>query len=117
MTYISHIILCISIVHFFSFLAIILLQLLKHVKLVVFENYNECKRKHLFLFKKVVTDLRKKYRTALVKRIIYHCGKKTLSLRTLKRILPMRKLKRTLITVKTKDSAINEDHQELQDPQ
>ena len=60
MTYISHIILCISIVHFFSFLAIILLQLLKHVKLVVFENYNECKRKHLFLFKKVVTRFEKK---------------------------------------------------------
>ena len=60
MTYISHIILCVSIVHFFSFFAIILLQLLKHVKLIVFENYNECKRKHLFLFKKVVTGFEKK---------------------------------------------------------
>ena len=46
--------------HFFSFFAIILLELLKHVKLVVFENFNECKAKHLFLFKKVVTRFDKK---------------------------------------------------------
>ena len=44
-------------------------------------------------------------------------SKKTLSLRTLKRILSLRNLKRTLITVKPKDNAINEDPQELQDPQ
>ena len=44
-------------------------------------------------------------------------SKKTLSLRTLKRILPMRNLKRTLITVKPKDNTINRDPQELQDPQ
>ena len=44
-------------------------------------------------------------------------SKKTLSLRTLKRILSMRNLKRTLITVKPKDNAINEDHQELQGSQ
>ena len=40
--------------------------------------------------------------------------KKTLSLRTLSRILLMRNLKRTLITVKPEDSAINGDLQELQ---
>ena len=32
-----------------------MLKLLKHVKLIVFDNYNECKTKHLFLIKKVVT--------------------------------------------------------------
>ena len=40
--------------------------------------------------------------------------KKTLSLRTLSRILLMRNLKRNLITVKPEDSAINGDLQELQ---
>ena len=44
-------------------------------------------------------------------------SKKTLSMRTLKRILLLKNLKRTLITVKTKDNAINRDLQELQDPQ
>ena len=44
-------------------------------------------------------------------------SKKTLSLMILKRILSMRNLKRTLITVKPKDNAINEDPQQLQDPQ
>ena len=44
-------------------------------------------------------------------------SKKILSLRTLKRILSMRNLKKTLITVKPKDNAINENLQELQDPQ
>ena len=44
-------------------------------------------------------------------------SKKTLLLRTLKRILSMRNLKRTLITVKPKDNTINEDPQLLQDPQ
>ena len=43
--------------------------------------------------------------------------KKILPLRTLKRILSMRNLKRTLITMKPKDNVINEDPQELQDPQ
>ena len=43
-------------------------------------------------------------------------SKKTLSLRTLKKILPMRNLKRTLITVKPKNNPINRDPQELQDP-
>ena len=36
--------------HFFRYQ--FLLKLLKHVKLIVFENYNECKAKHLFLIKK-----------------------------------------------------------------
>ena len=44
-------------------------------------------------------------------------SKKTLPLRALKRILSVRNLKRTLITVKPKDNASNEDPQELQDPQ
>ena len=43
--------------------------------------------------------------------------KEDLSLRTLKRNLSMGKLQRTLITAKPKDNAINEDSQELQDPQ
>ena len=29
-----------------------LLKLLKHVKLIILENFNECKTKHLFLIKK-----------------------------------------------------------------
>ena len=36
------------------------LKLLKHVKLIIFENYNKCKTKHLFLIKKVVTRFDKK---------------------------------------------------------
>ena len=39
------------------------------------------------------------------------------SKKTLERILPMKNLKRTLITLKPKDNAINDDPQELQDPQ
>ena len=49
--------------------------------------------------------------------LISEDSKKTLSLRTIKRILSMRNIKRTLITVKPKDNAINDDPQELQDPQ
>ena len=40
--------LCIS--SFFSLS--VLLKLLKHVSLIIFDNYNECKTKHLFLIKK-----------------------------------------------------------------
>ena len=47
---------------------------------------------------------------------IFEDSKKTLSLRTLKRILSMINLKRTLITVKPKGNAINRDPQDLQDP-
>ena len=112
--------LCIS--SFFSLS--VLLKLLKHVKLIIFENYNECKTKHLFLIKKkVVTQFDKKIATWRKKSIdeeksllLRALKKKTLSLRTLKRILSMKNLKRTLITVKSKDNAINRDPQELQDP-
>ena len=106
---------------------------IKHVKLIISENYNECKTKHLFLIKKVVTRFDKKNSDMAEKEhwwreeSITACpkeedpisedSKKTLSLRTLKRILSMRNLKRTLITVKPKDNAINRDPQELQDPQ
>ena len=41
----------------------------------------------------------------------------SLSMRTLKRILSMRNLKSIVITVKPKDHPINEDPEELQDPQ
>ena len=47
MTYIFNIILCASIIILFFSLSV-LLKLLKHVKLIVFENSNECKRKHVF---------------------------------------------------------------------
>ena len=97
---------------------------IQHVKLIIFENYNECKTKHLFLIKKkVVTQFDKKIATWRKKSIdeeksllLRALKKKTLSLRTLKRILSMKNLKRTLITVKSKDNAINRDPQELQDP-
>ena len=46
--------------HFFSLT--VLLKLLKHVKLIIFENYNKCKTKHLFSIKKVVTRFDKKQR-------------------------------------------------------
>ena len=102
----------------------VLLKLLKRVKLIVFENYNECKTKHLFLIKKVVIWFDKKIATWRKKSIDeeknllqWTLKKKTLSLRTLKRILLMRNLKRNLITVKPKDNAINEDPLELQDSQ
>ena len=32
----------------------VLLKLLKHVKLIILENFNECKTKHRFLIKKKV---------------------------------------------------------------
>ena len=99
--------LCIS--SFFS--PSVLLRLLKHVKLIIFENYNECKTKHFFLIKKVVTWFDKKKKTTwqkksideeknlllstLKKKTISEDSKKTLSLRTLKRILSMRNLKTT----------------------
>ena len=96
---------------------------IKYVKLIIFKNYNECKTKHVFLIKKVVTRFDKKITTWWKKSIdeeknllLRALKKKTLSLRTLKRILSMRNLKRTLITVKPKCNAINRDPQELQDP-
>ena len=118
---------------FLHFLSVsVLLKLLKYVKLIVFENYNECKMKHVF-DKKVVTRFdkrnsgmakkehwwREEYVTVDPKEEdpISEDSKKTLSLRTLKRILSVRNLKRTFITVKPKDNAINENLQELQDPE
>ena len=78
--------------------------------LIIFENYNECKTKHLFLIKKVVTRFDKKNNDMAEKQHwwreesntaypkeenpISEDSKKTLSLRTLKRILSMRNLKK-----------------------
>ena len=81
--------LCIS--SFFSLS--VLLKLLKHVKLIIFENYNECKTKHLFLIKKkVVTRFDKKIATWRKKSIdeeknllLRTLKKKTISLRTQRR--------------------------------
>ena len=43
----------VSIMYFFIFFLLsVLLKLIKHFKLIIFENYNECKTKHLFLIKK-----------------------------------------------------------------
>ena len=120
MTYTFNIILCVSIMCFVIFFAISFTEVIKHVKLIISENHNECKIKHLFLIKNVVTRFDKKM-TAWRKKSINEeknlllctLKKKTLSMRTLRRILSMRNLKKTLITVKPKD-AINGDFQELQ---
>ena len=48
MTYIFNIILCVFIMYFSIYSLSVLLNLVKHVKLIVFENYNECKTKHVF---------------------------------------------------------------------
>ena len=121
MTYIFNIILCVSIMCFVIFFAISFAEVIKHVKLIILENHNECKTKHLFLIKNVVTQFDKKMTTWQKKSIdeeknllLCTLKKKTLSMRTLRRILSMRNLKKTLITVKPKDSAINGDLQELQ---
>ena len=60
MTYIFNIILCVSIMYFFIFSLSVLVKLLKHAELIIFENFNEFKTKHLFLIKKVVTRFDKK---------------------------------------------------------
>ena len=121
MTYIFNTILCVSIMYVFIFFAISFVEVIKYVKLITFENYNGFKRKHLFLIKNVVKRFNKKM-TAWRKKsideeknlLLRTLKKKTLSLRTLSRILLMRNLKRNLITVKPEDSAINGDLQELQ---
>ena len=121
MTYIFNTILCVSIMYVFIFFAISFVEVIKYVKLITFENYNGFKRKHLFSIKNVVKRFNKKM-TAWRKKsideeknlLLRTLKKKTLSLRTLSRILLMRNLKRTLITVKPEDSAINGDLQELQ---
>ena len=68
------------------------LLVLKHVKLIAFENYNECETKHLFLIKKIVTRFDKKIATWRKKSIgeeknllLRNLKKKTLSLRTQRR--------------------------------
>ena len=130
MAYIFSIILCVSIMYFFIFFTSVLLKLLKHVKLFVFENYMNAKQ-NMFLIKKLVTrfderksDMTEKEHWWREESItadpkeedsISDDSKKTLLLRTLKRNLSMRNLKRTLITVKPKDNAVNEDPQELQE--
>ena len=68
-------------------------------------------------WRKKNVDKEKNLLQLILKKKISEDAKKILSLRALKRILSMRKLKRILITVKPKDNAINEDSQELQDPQ
>ena len=92
MTYIFNIILCVSIMYFFIFSRSVLVKLLKHAKLIVFENFNEFKTKHLFLIKKVVTRFDKKIVTWQKKGIdekknllLRILKKKTLSLRTQRR--------------------------------
>ena len=59
---IFNVILCVSIMSAFIFFAISFAEVLKHVKLIILENYSECKTKHLFLKKKstVVTQFDKK---------------------------------------------------------
>ena len=60
MTYIFNIILCVSIMYFFYFFAISFAEvIIKHVKVIILENYSECKTKHV-LIKKVVTRFDKK---------------------------------------------------------
>ena len=121
MTYIFKTILCVSMMYVFIFFALSFVEVIKYVKLITFENYNGFKRKHLFSIKNVVKRFNKKM-TAWRKKsideeknlLLRTLKKKTLSLRTLSRILLMRNLKRTLITVKPEDSAINGDLQELQ---
>ena len=68
------------------------LLVLKHVKLIAFENYNKCETKHLFLIKKIVTRFDKKIATWRKKSIgeeknllLRNLKKKTLSLRTQRR--------------------------------
>ena len=68
-------------------------------------------------WRKKSVDEEKNLLQLILKKKISEDSKKILSLRILKRILSMRKLKRTLITVKPKDNGINEDSQDLRDPQ
>ena len=87
--YFQYKILCVSIMYFFIFFSLLVL---KHVKLIAFENYNECETKHLFLIKKIVTRFDKKIATWRKKSIgeeknllLRNLKKKTLSLRTQRR--------------------------------
>ena len=83
---------------------------IKHVKLIIFENYHECKTKHLFLIKKSSNTIWQKKNSDMAEKEhwwreesftacpkeeepISEDSKKTLSLRTRKRILSMKNLK------------------------
>ena len=90
-------------------------------------------KQNMFLIKKVVTRFDKKNSDMAEREHWWREGsitvhpkeedpisedsKKTLSLRTLKRILLMRNLKRTFITVKPRDNAISRDPKKFQNPQ
>ena len=72
----------------FCFSLSVLVKLLKHVKLIFFQSYNECKKKHLFLIKNVVARFDKKIATWWKKR---NDEEKNLLLPTLKnKTLPLR---------------------------
>ena len=107
---------CISLFFWLS----VLLKLLKHIKLIVFENWWMQNRTSVFdkriaTWQKKNIDEEKNILLQTLQRTIFVDSKKALSLRTLEKILSIRNLKRTLITVKPKDNVINEDPQELQD--
>ena len=81
---------------FFSAFSVCMTIPIKYVKLIIFENYNECKTKHLFLIKKVVTRFDKKNNDMLFfyqkksigeekNLLLQALKKKTLSLRTQRR--------------------------------
>ena len=107
--------------YFFIFFTISYPEVIKTlITVIIYENYNQCKTKHLFLIKKLVTRFDKKnndmsekgHRRREESITAYNTeedpisedSKRTLSLRTLKRILSMR-------NVKTME--INGDPQEL----
>ena len=76
---------------FISAFAICMIVPIKQVKLIVFENYNECKTKHLLWLKKVLarfdkkTTWRKKSIVEEKNLLLRALKKKTLSLRTQRR--------------------------------
>ena len=86
---------------FFSAFSVCMTIPIKYVKLIIFENYNECKTKHLFLIKKVVTRFDKKIVTWRKKSID---EEKNLLLRILK--------KKTLYPWGLKEDPITEDPKE-----
>ena len=108
--------LCIS--SFFS--PSVLLRLLKHVKLIIFENYNECKTKHFFLIKKVVTWFDKKKKNNMAEKehwwreeSITEYTKEEDYFWGLKEDLIAEDPKENPFNEKPKDNAINGDPQEL----
>ena len=69
--------------------------------------------KNIATWRKKSIDGEKNLLLRTLKKKLLSLRTQTLSPRTLKRILSMRNLKRTLITVKPKGNAINEDPQEI----